>query len=98
MYQRPLSLVAHSERSGDRYDQASLWAEKALRNQPNSADAAQLLATSCALGDDLERAQRAMQRLATPFPGAAPTSRTCCIELLDTNPMPQIATDAAING
>ena len=30
--------------------------------------------------------------------GAAPTSRTCCIELVAPKPMPQIATPIAITG
>jgi hypothetical protein len=30
--------------------------------------------------------------------GAVPTSRTCCIELVEAKPSPQIATDTAISG
>jgi tetratricopeptide (TPR) repeat protein len=52
-----------------RYDEASLWAEKALRDQPNSADAAQALATSSALAGDLEKAKGAMKRVLEIAPG-----------------------------
>jgi adenylate cyclase len=58
-----------------RYDQASLWAERALRDQPNSADAAGVLAISCALGGDLERAKSAMQRLLQIAPGRRISNR-----------------------
>jgi TolB-like protein/class 3 adenylate cyclase/Tfp pilus assembly protein PilF len=80
----PLDLAFHAMETAtasahlraDRYDEASHWAEKALRDQPNSADAAQVLAVSCALGGDLERAQRAMQRLLQISPGRRISNRT----------------------
>jgi adenylate cyclase len=80
----PLDLAFHAMETAmaaahlraDRYDQASLWAEKALRDQPNSADAAQLLATSCALGGDMERARSAMQRLLQIAPGRRISNRS----------------------
>lgn len=73
----PLDLAFHAMETGTasahiragRYDEASLWAEKALRDQPNSADAAQALALSSAAAGDLEKAQRAMQRLLRIAPG-----------------------------
>jgi TolB-like protein/class 3 adenylate cyclase/Tfp pilus assembly protein PilF len=61
------TAVAHLR--ADRYDEASLWAEKALRDQPNSADAAQALATSSALAGDLEKAKGAMKRVLEIAPG-----------------------------
>jgi adenylate cyclase len=61
--------TASAHLSAGRYDEASLWAEKALRDQPNSADAAQTLAVSTAAAGDLEKAQRAMQRLLQIAPG-----------------------------
>jgi TolB-like protein/Tfp pilus assembly protein PilF len=63
------TATAFAHLRADRYDQASLWAEKALRDQPNSADAAQALATSSALAGDLEKAKRAMKRLLEIAPG-----------------------------
>jgi adenylate cyclase len=61
--------TAFAHLRADRYDQASLWAEKALRDQPNSADALQALATSSALAGDLEKAKAAMKRLLEIAPG-----------------------------
>jgi TolB-like protein/class 3 adenylate cyclase/Tfp pilus assembly protein PilF len=61
------TAVAHIR--ADRYDEASLWAEKALRDQPNSADAAQALALSRALAGDLEKAKGAMKRVLEIAPG-----------------------------
>jgi TolB-like protein/Tfp pilus assembly protein PilF len=52
-----------------RYDEASLWAEKALRDQPNSADAAQAVVLSSAFTGDLEKAKSAMKRLLEVAPG-----------------------------
>jgi TolB-like protein/class 3 adenylate cyclase/Tfp pilus assembly protein PilF len=79
----PLDLAFHAMETAtasahlraDRYDEASHWAEKALRDQPNSADAAQVLAISCVLGGDLERAQRAMRRLLQIAPGRRISNR-----------------------
>ena len=34
----------------------------------------------------------------TPAPAPQLTSRTCCIELVEANPSPQIATEQAISG
>ena len=80
----PLDLAFHAMETATasahlragRYDEASLWAEKALRDQPNSADAVQVLAISCALGGDLERAQIAMQRLLQVAPGRRISNRS----------------------
>jgi tetratricopeptide (TPR) repeat protein len=46
-----------------RYQEALLWAEKALRDQPRPADAAQAVALSSALVGDLEKAKIAIRRL-----------------------------------
>jgi TolB-like protein/class 3 adenylate cyclase len=46
-----------------RYDEASSWAEKALRQRPNSAGAARVAAASHAFAGRLEQAQKAMARL-----------------------------------
>jgi adenylate cyclase len=43
-----------------RYDEASSWAEKALRDDPGSAPAARLAAASLALAGRLEQAQKAI--------------------------------------
>jgi TolB-like protein/tetratricopeptide (TPR) repeat protein len=47
----------------DRYDEASAWAEKALRENPLNADAEYYLAASNALAGRLESAQQTMARL-----------------------------------
>jgi TolB-like protein/tetratricopeptide (TPR) repeat protein len=46
-----------------RYDEASSWAEKALREQPNWAAAARVAAASHALAGRLDQAQKAAARL-----------------------------------
>jgi TolB-like protein/class 3 adenylate cyclase len=46
-----------------RYDEASSWAEKALRHRPNAAGAARVAAASHALAGRLEQAQKAMAHL-----------------------------------
>ena len=46
-----------------RYDEASSWAENALREQPNWAVAARIVAASKALAGRLDEAQKAMARL-----------------------------------
>jgi TolB-like protein/class 3 adenylate cyclase len=46
-----------------RYDEASSWAEKALRQRPNAAGAARVAAASHALAGRLEQAQKAMAHL-----------------------------------
>jgi len=46
-----------------RYDEASLWADKALREQPNFAGAARVAAASHAFAGRLEQARKAMARL-----------------------------------
>ncbi len=67
----PLDVGFHGAETGTafahlrarRYEEASLWAEKALRDQPRSADAAQAVALSSALVGDLEKAKEAIRRL-----------------------------------
>jgi tetratricopeptide (TPR) repeat protein len=46
-----------------RYDEASSWAEKGLRERPNWAGAARIAAASNALAGRLDQAHRAMARL-----------------------------------
>jgi tetratricopeptide (TPR) repeat protein len=64
----PYVFVAHTVLAGahffaGRYDDASSWAEKALREQPNFAAAARAAAASHALAGRPEQAQKAMARL-----------------------------------
>jgi adenylate cyclase len=67
----PLDVGFHGAETGTafahlrarRYEEASLWAEQALRDQPRSADAAQAVALSSALVGDLEKAKEAIRRL-----------------------------------
>jgi len=67
----PLDFGFHAAEAGTafahiragRYEEASVWAERALRGQPRSADAAQAVALSSALVGDLEKAKIAIRRL-----------------------------------
>lgn len=67
----PLDFGFHGAETGTafahlragRYEQASLWADRASRDQPRSADAAQAVVLSSALVGDLEKARGAMKRL-----------------------------------
>jgi len=67
----PLDFGFHAAETGTafahiragRYEEASLWAERALRGLPKSADAAQAVALSSALVGDLEKAKEAIRRL-----------------------------------
>lgn len=52
-----------------RYDEASSWAERALREQPSNLDVIGLLAMSDALAGRLEKARVAMTRLVQLSPG-----------------------------
>jgi TolB-like protein/class 3 adenylate cyclase len=61
--------IAFAHIRAHRYDEALLWAEKALRDQPNSADAAMALAVGSALVGDLEKAKGAMKRVLEIAPG-----------------------------
>ena len=61
--------IAFAHIRAHRYDEALLWAEKAVRDQPNSADAAMALAVGSALVGDLERAKGAMKRVLEIAPG-----------------------------
>lgn len=58
----------------DRYDEAIIWAEKALHRRPDYPDALRALAIAYALSGQLEKAQRAMQRLLQLTPGARITT------------------------
>jgi TolB-like protein/class 3 adenylate cyclase len=61
--------IAFAHIRAHRYDEAMLWAEKALRDQPNAPDAAMAVAVSSALVGDLEKAKRAMKRVLEIAPG-----------------------------
>jgi adenylate cyclase len=65
------AATAFAHLRADRYDQASLWAEKALRDQPRSAEAACALALSRGLAGDVENARRAMERFLQINPRAS---------------------------
>jgi adenylate cyclase len=47
----------------DRYDEACSWAEKGLRERPNSAGAARCAAASNALAGRLDQARKAIARV-----------------------------------
>src|SRR5262249_10160809 len=57
------SLIGVAHALAGRYDEASLWAEKGLLQQPNSAAAARVAAASHALAGRLDQAHRAAARL-----------------------------------
>src|SRR5262249_41166571 len=67
----PLDFGYHAAETGTafahlragRYEEGSLWADKALRDQPRSADAAQAVVLSSALLGNPEKAKDAMRRL-----------------------------------
>ena len=67
----PLDFGFHAAETGTafahiragRYEEASLWAERASRGQPRSADAAQAVALSSALVGNMEKAKDAIRRL-----------------------------------
>ena len=52
--------IAVSHFIAGRYDEASSWAQKAVREQPNFAPALRIFAASCAMAGRLEEAQKAM--------------------------------------
>ncbi len=55
--------TAYAHLRAGRYDEALSWGEKALRDQSNSSDSAQVVAVSAVLAGQLEKAQKAMARL-----------------------------------
>jgi TolB-like protein len=55
--------TAYAHLRADRYDEAVLWAEKALRDQPQSAEAAETLAISSVFAGQMEKAQKAVARI-----------------------------------
>jgi len=67
----PLDFGFHAAETGTafahiragRYEEASLWAERASRGQPRSADAAQAVALSSALVGNMAKAKDAIRRL-----------------------------------
>jgi TolB-like protein/Tfp pilus assembly protein PilF len=57
------SLIGGCHMFAGRYEDAASWAESGLREQPNWAPAARVVAASHALAGRLEQAQKAMERL-----------------------------------
>ena len=57
------TATSNAHLRAERYRDASLWAERALRDEPNSIDAARALAISSFLAGDQEKAERAVKRL-----------------------------------
>jgi TolB-like protein/Flp pilus assembly protein TadD len=55
--------IAHACFFAGRYDEASLWSQKALREQPNFMTTNRIAAASYALAGRLEEAQQAIRRL-----------------------------------
>jgi adenylate cyclase len=62
------TTTAFAHLRAERYDETVRWAEKALRHQPNSADALRAMVIACALAGDLDKARQAMQRLLQIMP------------------------------
>jgi hypothetical protein len=65
-----------------RYDEASWWAEKGLREGPNWAGAARMAAASHALAGRLDQAHKAMARLGEHVPQRLVQLRRCAVEQL----------------
>jgi adenylate cyclase len=73
----PLDLAFHNMQAATayahlrarRYGEATVWAEKALRGQPNNIDALVALSIASSLAGDLDKAQAAMKRLLEIAPG-----------------------------
>lgn len=63
------AAVASAHFFAGRYDEASSWAERALREQPNNLDVIGLLAMSDALAGRVEKARTGMTRLVQLSPG-----------------------------
>ena len=61
--------TAHAHFFAGRYDEASSWAEKALREQPNFSHGWHMAAASHAFAGRLEQAQKALARLRQLEPG-----------------------------
>jgi adenylate cyclase len=63
------AATAHAHLRAGRYGEATVWAEKALRNLPNSPHALAALSIANSLAGDLDKAQAAMKRLLEVTPG-----------------------------
>ena len=74
----PLDPMLHAMQYGTaaghffagRYDEASSWAEKSLRQHAQNPEALGILSASCALGGQVEKAQRALARFRQVAPEA----------------------------
>jgi tetratricopeptide (TPR) repeat protein len=69
-----------------RYDEASAWADKALRDDPGSGPAARLAAVSLALAGRLEQAQKAMAHVLRIDPALRMSNAKYRIPLTDQTP------------
>jgi adenylate cyclase len=63
------AATAYAHIRADRYGEATVWAEKALRGQPNDIDALVALSIANSLAGDLDKAQVVMRRLLEVAPG-----------------------------
>jgi len=63
------AATAHAHLAAGRYHEAVLWAERALRDQPNQGDALSALMIASARAGDLDRARAAMKRQLEVRPG-----------------------------
>jgi TolB-like protein/class 3 adenylate cyclase len=63
------AATAFAHLRAGRYAEATVWAEKALRDQPNNTDALAALSIANSLTGDLDKAQAAMKRLLQLAPG-----------------------------
>jgi tetratricopeptide (TPR) repeat protein len=57
------AATAHAHLCAGRYHDAVVWAEKALRDQPNNIEALSALAIAKVLTGDIDKAQATMKRL-----------------------------------
>lgn len=63
------AATAFAHLRADRYPETIMWAERALRDQPNNTDALAALSIANSLAGDLDQAQAAMKRLLQLAPG-----------------------------
>jgi tetratricopeptide (TPR) repeat protein len=57
------AATAHAHLAAGRYHEAMVWAEKAVRDQPNQGDALVALSIASARAGNLDKARAAMKRL-----------------------------------
>ncbi len=93
------AAMANAHLAAGRYDEAALWAERSLRDQPNQGDALAALMLAKAGTGDLDNARVALKRLleARPrrrisnffLPYVTPEKRARTTELLRKIGMPE---------